>query len=61
MLPIGVMPRKYWEISIITERMNDIARAVGEYTDADEEIPEEWLEEWYQLMKRKHFLEKGEI
>lgn len=50
--PLGLEPRRFWEMKIINERLNDIGCAIERYSDSGLEIPVEWENE-YEIMKQK--------
>jgi len=55
--PRGVTPHNLWKMNILTDRMNDIARATKEYNHAGKKYPEEWIDEWNELRKEREALE----
>ena len=43
--PLGVIPREV----VVVNRMNDIKEAIQRYIDADLEIPQDWVTEYFEL------------
>lgn len=46
--PIGVICREYWD----QLRFSNIHDAMQRYYDANKEIPEEWIEEYDELLNK---------
>jgi hypothetical protein len=46
--PIGVMPRYLWN----EQRLNDLVTATEEYREANFDVPQEWIEETYDLLRK---------
>lgn len=50
-LPIGILPHFIW----VEERLKDIREAIKRYVVADEPIPEEWINEYVDLLANNSF------
>lgn len=46
--PLGIMPRYLWE----RKRCREIAEAIDQYTYAEKPIPNEWVEEYNELVEK---------
>lgn len=55
--PIGIKLRKLHE----EDRMKDIADAAVRYENAGLKVPEEWIREYNDLLKRKEYVNKKRI
>ena len=51
--PIGLMPKYYWYRMCDRVRMHDIERAVARYTASGLIIPDVWVEEYNEIVKRQ--------
>lgn len=51
--PIGVMPRVLWEIVYDNYRKDSLYEAMCRYAWLDEPIPDEWVEEYKEIIKRQ--------
>lgn len=47
--PLGLTPKYIWH----TQRVRAITEAINRYMCADKEIPNEWVEEYNELVKKK--------
>jgi hypothetical protein len=48
--PIGIMPRKLWD----DRRFSELADAIIRYSEAKLRVPDEWLDEYVELFRRKY-------
>lgn len=51
--PIGVMPRVLWEIVCDNYRKDSLFEAMCRYAQVGEPIPDEWMEEYKEILKRQ--------
>lgn len=51
--PIGLMPKYYWYCMCDRVRKHDIERAMARYTASGLAIPDEWVEEYNEIVKRQ--------
>lgn len=47
--PLGIMPRHLWE----EKRMIHIAEAIKRYAEVGKAIPQEWVDEYNELAKKR--------
>jgi len=47
-IPLGIMPKDIWEL----RRLEDIRAAIRRYTSVCMKIPDEWLDEYNELVKK---------
>lgn len=45
--PLGLTPREIW----VAQRVQDIREAIQRYTEANMPIPQDWIEEYNDLVK----------
>nr|DAJ27958.1 MAG TPA: hypothetical protein [Caudoviricetes sp.] len=43
--PLGLIPRRFWEVQLIQERITMIKEAINRYLEAKKDIPYEWIRE----------------
>lgn len=51
--PLGVIPRVLWEFMCDNYRKDSLLEAMRRYALVDEPIPDEWLEEYKEIIKRQ--------
>lgn len=48
--PLGLRPRKYFELEVKQNRINEIIDAMSRYSQANKPIPIEWIDELRQYI-----------
>lgn len=48
-VPIGIMPKRIWDIKVKEERLKSLLSAIERYEKANEPIPNEWNVEYLNL------------
>lgn len=51
--PLGVMPRVLWEFQCDNYRKDSLFKAMCRYALVGEPIPDEWVEEYKEIIKRQ--------
>lgn len=51
--PLGVIPRVLWEFMCDNYRKDSLFEAMRRYALVDEPIPDEWVEEYKEIIKRQ--------
>lgn len=51
--PLGVMPRVLWEFVCDNYRKDSLCKAMCRYALVGEPIPDEWVEEYKEIIKRQ--------
>lgn len=51
--PLGVIPRVLWEFACDNCRKNNLYEAMRRYALVGEPIPDEWVEEYKEIIKRQ--------
>jgi len=50
--PIGLKPKAIYEEQVNIDRIYEISKAMKRYSDEDNPIPKEWVDELYNRMPR---------
>lgn len=50
--PLGLIPRFIWEGKNYTQRIQSIKEAIERYTEENLSIPQEWVEEYNELIEK---------
>jgi hypothetical protein len=48
-VPIGIMPKHFWEIHVKEDRLRNLLAAMERYENANEPFPNEWFVEYLNL------------
>lgn len=50
--PLGVKPKYIWELFVLSERKEELERAIKDRIGTKWDIPKEWIEERSEILKR---------
>lgn len=57
--PLGVIPKIIWEAFVLHDRRKELERAIKDRIGTPFDIPEEWIQERSEIIKRITELESG--
>lgn len=57
--PLGVKPKYIWEVFVLHDRRKELERAIKDRIGTPFAIPEEWIQERSEIIKRITELESG--
>lgn len=50
--PLGIIPKRFWQEKQNEERLSQLRLAILRYVEAKHPIPEEWITEYNELIKK---------